>query len=372
MTFLAGCSNIQKHMENETPIQTAQRLKSEGYSYNSIGKMLGIGKTTARDWVIGDVKQPKMATISLEIPIPYIKTPQQIEAESEDLKDFILNLEPIHFSAPIRPLVKTAPNKIALVIGDTHFGSEAQDVLDIFLKTVEEMKPETVIINGDSLDMFAISRYPKDIRINSSLLKERLAYHKFLKSLHDITASYNSDIYETNSNHSGDGVEGRYWRYLSDRIGELASIPEIKEKLSYESIFFPHESWSRIKLVDYVELVPGFIIIHGDVVRKHGGYSALGMLEKWGNISMIINHTHRFGATSKRIPSIGSQKEKIVRVFENGCACDLSPCYASAANWQNSFAIVNYSNTHNEPAVEQVLVTDRRACIASLGKTIKV
>jgi len=257
-----------------------------------------------------------------------------------------------------------------MVIGDTHFGSESEVTLDIFLKTVEELRPETVILNGDTLDMFALSRYPKDIRTSSSLLQEREAYHKFLKTLHDITSSYGSDIYETNSNHSGNGVEGRYWRYLSDRLGDMASLPDLQEHLSYENVFFPHESWSRIKLVDYVEIVEGFIVLHGDVVRKHGGQSALGMMEKWGTVSMIINHTHRFGATSKRIPSIGSQKEKIVRVYENGCACDLTPCYATAANWQNSFSIVNYNDT-SEPAVEQVLVAKKSACISTLGYTIK-
>ena len=76
-------------METETSVQTAKRLKSEGYSYRSIGKMLGIGKTTARDWVSGAVKAPKTATISLEIPIPFIKTRQDIQEESEDLKEFI-------------------------------------------------------------------------------------------------------------------------------------------------------------------------------------------------------------------------------------------------------------------------------------------
>lgn len=357
-------------MQNETPQQTAKRLKTEGYSFSNIARKLGIGKTTAREWVHDLVKSPKITKISLEIPVPYIKEKMGIAQDPEELKDFILNLSPIEYPAPAKPVVSESPNKIALVIGDCHFGSESQDVLDIFLKTVEEMKPQTVILNGDTLDMFAISRYPKDIRIDSSLLKEREAYHKFLKSLHDITASYGSDIYETNSNHSGDGLEGRYWRYLSDRLGELAGIPELKDKLSYESMFFPNASWSRIKLVDYVEIVPGFVVMHGDVVRKHGGYSARGLLEKW-YVSIIANHTHRFGASSQRIPSIGSQKEKIIRVYENGCACDLSPCYASAANWQNSFSIVNYSDMTDQPAVEQVLITNKSACIAALGKTIK-
>lgn len=353
-------------MQNQ--IELAKSLKQEGYSYRQISQKLGIGKTTAREWVKGDVKTP-VTKISLEIPIPYIKTQTEKTEDVESLKDFILNLQPINYEAPQKIKTKEQPNKFALVIGDIHFGSESQDVLNIFLKTVEELKPQTIILNGDTLDMFSISRYPKDIRINNNLFLEREKYHKFLKILHDITESYGTDIFETNSNHSGDGVEGRYWRFLSDRLGELACLPEIKEKLSYKNIFFPNQSWSRIKLVDYVEIVNGFFVLHGDVVRKHGGYSARGMLEKWWNTSMIINHTHRFGATSQRIPSLGSQNEKVLRVYENGCACDLSPCYASAANWQNAFCIVNYNNS--EPAVEQVLVTDKKACISTLNKTIK-
>jgi len=361
-------------MENNNPIITAQRLRSEGYSYKAIADLLSIGETTAKQWCRGNVKNPKasVATVSFQLPVPYIKTQEQIENDMLSLREFIYNLSPIEYSAPIRPTVKSAPNRVAMVIGDIHFGSESQPVLDLFLKAVEEIRPETIVLNGDTLDMFSISRYPKDIRINTSLFKEREAYHKFLKILHDITESYGSNIYETNSNHSGDGTDGRYWRYLSDRIGELSSLPDISEILSYENVFFPHESWSRIKLVDYVEIVPNFVVMHGDVVRKHGGYSALGMLEKWGNTSMIINHTHRFGSTSRRIPSIGSQEEKIIRVYENGCACDLKPCYASAANWQNAFCIVNYSNNSLNPAVEPVLVDRNSACISTLGKTLHV
>lgn len=355
----------------ENPKQTAKRLKSEGHSYRAIGNLLNVDKETARRWVTDAVKVPKVPSISIEIPIPYIKTKNERAEESESIRDFIKNLAPIVLPTPVRSKIRQIPNKVAVVIGDTHFGSESPEVLDLFLQTVEEIKPETVILNGDTLDMFAISKYPKDIRSSYGLLKERTAYHKFLKTLHDITESYDCNIYETNANHSGDGVEGRYWRYLSDRLGELSDIPEVIEKLSYESIFFPNESWSRIKLVDYVEIVPGFVALHGDVVRKHGGASARGLLDKWF-VSIISNHTHRIGSTAQRIPSIGSQKEKIIRVYENGCACDLAPCYASAANWQNAFSIVNYSNDTNEPSVETVLVHNKSANVGFLGKTFKV
>ena len=83
----------------------------------------------------------------------------------------------------------------------------------------------------------------------------------------------------------------------------------------------------------------------------------------------MANHTHRAGMSSQRIPSIGSQAEKIVRVYENGCACNLQPIYASAANWQNGFSIINYSD--DNVGVETVIVSNKRATVAALGKTLK-
>jgi hypothetical protein len=350
--------------------ERAKELKSEGFSYNQIAKILDSKPSTVWDWVTGR-KRSDDIFISKNAPVGFKKSNQSSNKNKqgeEELFDFIMNLSHIDYPCPVKKTVKTESNPYALVIGDMHFGSEDWNVLDIFLKTVEELKPSTIILNGDTLDMFSISKYSKDIRYKSSLLNEREQYHKFLKLLHDITDSYDSSIFETNSNHSGDGLEGRWWRYLSDRLGELAEIPEIKKKLSYESVFYPKEEWNRTKLVDYVEIVPGFIVMHGDVVRRHGGYSARGLFEKWFT-SIMCNHTHRIGMTSQRIPSIGSQKEQIVRVYENGCACNLKPLYASAANWQNAFSIINFSD--KEAAVETVLVTNKKAIISTLGKTLK-
>lgn len=343
----------------------AKQLREQGMSYRQIGEVLNVNNKTVWRWLN---KTNKNTSLNAEIPNAIVSSKQIKDAES-NLKEFILQLTPIHYAAPPKPQVYYKANTIDLVIGDTHFGAESQNVIDLFLATVQELKPQRVILNGDTLDMFAISRYPKDVRYLCSLNKERESYHRFLKQLHDITESYSAQIIETNSNHSGDGLEGRWWRYLSDRIGELASIPEIQQKLSYENVFLPDASWSRVKLVDYVEIAPGFVVMHGDVVRKHGGYSARGLLEKWYT-SIIANHTHRIGMSSQRIPSIGSQEERIIRVYENGCACDLKPLYASAANWQNAFSVVQHHG--GSVSVETVVVEKGQAAIGALGTTIKV
>jgi len=373
-------------------IEYVRSLKAKGVSTNDIAVEFGVNPSTVRRWINGEMV-PKIERVTTtttttafvdtdEEPeplddtylggvTPYIKPKLNKEEEIEDIKEFIASLAPIQYPAPIRPSVIQTPNKIAMVIGDLHFGMEDQNVLDLFLKAVDEIKPEQIILNGDVLDLFAVSKYPKDFRYTQTLTQERNGYHKFLKILHDITVSYNTQIWETNANHSGDGSDSRWNRYLSNQIREIADLDIIRETLSYKNVFLPHESWSRIQLVDYVELVPGFVIAHGDLVRKKGGMSAVGLLEKWF-CSILVNHTHRMGSSFQRLPSIGSQEEKIIRAYENGCACKTTECqYASAVNWQQGFSILNYSNKNNV-AIEQVLVEDKSCAIITLGKTLTV
>lgn len=372
-------------------------LSCQGLSQRAIAKKVGISRSSVqriitnsqtlkdiaqqqhRNSLIYDDPKKDFGTVSGDITansnvesyvIPFISTIKPPYLSAENALDFVESLAPINYNTPIYKGAATQnTNNIALVIGDNHFGAHSEVVNEIFFKFVEELRPSTIILNGDTLDMFAISKYPKDARYSCSLVEERKAYHDFLYTLHKITESYQTKIYETNANHSGDGIEGRWWRYLSERLGEVGKIPEVLEALSYKNVFLPSQEWSRVELVDYVEIVPGFLVMHGDVVRKHGGFSARGLFEKWFT-SIIANHTHRIGMTAQRIPAIGSQKERIITVYENGCACDLRPLYATAANWQNGFSIVNYSGSNI--GVEPVIINGNKACSTTLCKVISV
>lgn len=374
-------------------IAEVTKLQAEGLTFAQACRELNMPRSTVWDWVNNrkrnesendevlcddgfDGEYDSDAGYDTQPPTVYIRNRviAQHEEQFEDVNDFIKSLAPIQYPAPPKPSVYSTPNKYGMVIGDIHFGMENWKVLELFLKTVEEIKPSFIALNGDTLDMFSISRYPKDVRHKFSLKEERERYHKFLKMLHDVTEPFQSKIYETNANHSGDGVEGRWWRYLSECIGEIIDIPGVKDSLSYKNVFFPKDDWNRTELVDFVELGNSnddshFVIMHGDVVRRHGGYSARGILEKWFT-SVMMNHTHRIGMTPQTFPAIGSKKERIIRVYENGCACSLKPDYASAANWQNAFSIINYDATGF--SVETPVVNGNTVVVSALGKTLKV
>jgi hypothetical protein len=346
-------------METKTP-ETVKQLRKEGYSFREISELLNIGQTTARYWYY-DVSRAKINPTGHVNP----NLSRDKKDNKEEFFDFLKNLAPIHCKSETKK-PKSYLTDYCVIIGDTHFPCQHKPTIDIFFETIRELQPRTIILNGDTLDMFAISKYPKDIRTNYSLLDERVEYHKFISEL--ISISNGAQILETNANHSGNDLSGRWFRYLSDRIGELACLPDVIEKLSYSNVFLGKYK-SDVKLVDYVELTDNLIVLHGDIVRKNGGGSAYAHMDKWMT-SIIHNHTHRFGSTAKRIPAIGSRKDSQIFAWENGCACDLSPIYGSAPNWQNGFCIVSLDGSNY--GLEQVTVENNSATISTLGSTYKV
>jgi len=331
----------------QSKINQVLNLYKKGFSKTEISEKTGVPRSTIFDWITGRKKTTKVKTTIIEEESSYDENDNPIDIITEQETDII--------------------DDVPLISNLSKYDEEK----------IKEL-PEKVILNGDIVDLLSISRYSKDPRHTHTLNDEIIAYHKFLKILHDITEPYQTEIIETNGNHSGNGVEGRWWRYISssDDIKQLLCIPTIAEGLSYSKVFHPHESWSRIKLIDsnedeesIVELPDGLFVMHGDVVRKNGGFSARGTFEK-RYASTITNHTHRIGSTCQRIPRIGSRPDQIIKNYENGCACKLNPTYVSGANWQNGFSIVNYSE--GITGVETVVVHNKKATICSLGKTIKV
>jgi hypothetical protein len=355
-------------------IEQAYELRSQGKSNTEISRLLGVPRSTLHDWIGGSVTKIITEEIvdddgDVVYDNSYTRVVQSTSQSEDDILAFLQSLAPMGYSAPVRSEVRQTANDIAVVIGDTHFGFECNNTINIFFETVRQLKPKRIILNGDTLDMFAIGKYPKDPRHVVSLEDEKNRYHAFLKTLHDITEPWDAEILETNANHSGNSQEGRLWRYISQQMPALANMERVQELLTFEKIFYPQESWCRVKLVDEVVLPTNLIVRHGTVVRKNGGMSARGEFEKT-YCSTLTNHVHRLGSTMQRHPAIGNRPEEVYVNYENGCACDLNPSYVKDPNWQNGFSIVNYSE--DVVGVEQVLVRGNAATVCSLGKTLRV
>lgn len=340
------------------------QAREDGKTYSEILKEYGVPKSTAQDWVRKS-QDGEEYTVTAYCSPHYSRDKERSKKKSEDdVFEFLEQLAPIKISPKYETPTKTDLNDYAVVGSDFHFGCHDPRAIDIFLETIFQLKPNTIVLNGDTMDFLAISKYPKDLKNNWSLQKEREEYHAFLYEL--INVSGGAKIYETHSNHSGQSIGGRWRRYLSDRLGELSSLPEITDILSYENVFMG-EFKDQVEHVDFVDL-NGLVVTHGTTVRKNGGYSARGEIDKWG-ASILHGHTHRIGSSCQRIPAIGNRPERQLYGFEGGCLCSLDAAYGTAMNWQQGFNIVGLSK--DTFSVEQVMINSGKANIATLGKTIQ-
>jgi hypothetical protein len=343
--------------------EKVKNMYSDGYTVSEISDLTSIPRSTVWDWV-NDRRRNNQYPISYKNDNLTEKR-EKLDKKNFDISSFLENLAPINLPKPVFNKSRTSYSDFSVILNDLHFPLQCNKSLDIVYSVIDELKPKSIIINGDSLDMLAISRYSKDIRKNFSLLDERIEYHKFLNTL--LSVSDGAEIIEINGNHSGDSTFGRWWRYLSERIGELASLPEIQKTLSYENVFLG-DYQKNVKMADYIELAQDLVVLHGEVVRKFGGYSARGSIEKYYQ-SIIMGHTHRVGSTAQRIPSLGRREDKQIYAWEMGCLCDLNPLYGSAPNWQNAFGIVSLGEEETY-SVETVLIQNGKANVSTLGKSI--
>lgn len=348
---------------------------NKGWTFSAIFETYGVPKSTAQGWLKKHFDENSEQATE---PTRYdeykegqvIETlqrykPTRFKKNEDEVFAFLEQLAPIHVTSSNERRGNFLPlNDYAVVGSDFHFGCHDDRAIEIFLRTIDELQPRTIILNGDTMDMLAISKYPKDIKKHWSLLEERKAYHTFLDKL--INISNGANIYETVSNHSGQSIDGRWRRYLSDRLGELGSLPDIADKLSYQNIFMG-EYQNDVEHVDYVDL-NGLIVTHGTTVRGAGGASARGEIEKWGS-SILHGHTHRIGSSCRRVPAIGNRPERQTYGFEGGCLCSLDAAYGSCMNWQQGFNIIALGD--ETFGVEQVMVSNGVANIATLGRSIK-
>ncbi len=161
-------------------------------------------------------------------------------------------------------------------------------------------------------------------------------------------------------------MESRWWRYLSDRIPELLTTREGRERMSYPTWW--HPAWSRIRMAPELVIANELLITHGTYVRRGGGMSARAHGESY-LASVMHGHTHRQGSSMRRVPAVGSRSEQVIRTFETGCMCRLDPGYVQMPDWTQGFAIVTEGD--GRYAVELVTVEDGAACVGALGRTIR-
>lgn len=154
-------------------------------------------------------------------------------------------------------------NGTVVIASDIHIPFQDNAAVRSFIKYCKEKQPEVVVLNGDVLDMFMLSRFTKGEGRNP--LEEMTMCQGFLDSLRKVVPD--ADIYYVIGNH-----ENRLEKYVLTKAPELASLIE--------------DVFTIIKTSDYrvrgcasVTFNDNFVCKHGTLLGNKSGLSAIKEME---------------------------------------------------------------------------------------------
>lgn len=226
--------------------------------------------------------------------------------------------------------------RTACVAGDFHVAYDDPKQRTLWFDFLDRVKPDEVILNGDVMDFYAVSRFCKDPdRATPS------AFQGELEACRELLAQVRHLLPQAKLTYVEGNHERRWRKYLWANQSVLSGLEEVElpRLLRLEEMGVGYEE-------DGVWLGDLFVY-HGRVVRKHSGYSARAELELNG-CSGLSNHTHRDGHHGVR------NRAGVWGWWENFCMCQLDPEYVEGvANWTPGWSLV--SIVEKRPHVEQIM-----------------
>lgn len=228
-----------------------------------------------------------------------------------------------------------------LTICDLHIPFQDNLALEAVNRFVNFWQPDELVIAGDLLDFYVLSRFSKDPkRCHESGLQVELDLCKqVLSELR--TNMGNKPITLIGGNH-----EERLTKYLQNKAPELISLRCLTVPYL---LGLPELNINYIEPNDTFYLGEEFIVEHGSLVRQDSSYTAKGQLTLRG-ISGISGHSHRMGVHRKT--DMSGNKIWI----EGGCLCSLFPEYVKFPNWQQAVTVVYLNENRELISIDQPLI----------------
>ena len=215
--------------------------------------------------------------------------------------------------------------KTGVVANDFHIPYEDKKAVESFLVFLQEHKPSYVFLNGDIGDWYMLSSFDKNPARLHTLQSDLDAAHDLLKTIRGILPK--SMIFLLDGNH-----EDRLRRHLWSKDPQLSSLRCLELSNLYrltglDIVSVPYEEGLRVN--------DKLLILHGNIIGAHSGYTAKRMFEKHGG-SGIHGHTHRGGTHLRR------NRDGVFGWWENYCMCSLNPDWIKHPNWQQGFSMVHF------------------------------
>ncbi len=210
------------------------------------------------------------------------------------------------------------------VLSDIHIPYHSITALGAGLDLIQSEKPDAILLNGDTIDFYGLSRFMKDPR-KRSVAHELQATRDFL----DILSQFGAKIYFKIGNH-----EERYEHYLMRVAPELLGVREfeLKHLLGLDARGIDLIGDKRIIKTNDLNIVHGHEF--GQSIFSPVNI-ARGLFLR-GKVSAMQGHNHQ---TSSHTES--DMNGNIVTTWSLGCLCELNPAYLPINKWNHGFSIIN-------------------------------
>ncbi len=211
-----------------------------------------------------------------------------------------------------------------LFCSDVHIPYHDPFAWGLFKDAARALSPEIIVLGGDFVDFYSISRFDTDPERLLSMQEELDQARRELGSLRELCP--NASIVFRKGNHEM-RLQKKLWR-KSPEFSQLRAL-RLEELLGFKELGVEYREEDMFRVGDLNH-------IHGDELAGGSLYPARNL---WGKApgNMLFGHYHKMQAHFQRHSS-----GKVTGSWANGCLCSLRPDYHILPQWQQGFTLVDY------------------------------
>lgn len=217
------------------------------------------------------------------------------------------------------------------VLSDIHVPYHSIDALTCAFDKIADEKPDAILLNGDTIDFYGLSRFMKDPR-KRSVADELEALNDFL----NVLQRFGAKVYYKLGNH-----DERYEHFLMHKAPELLGIREFQ----FENLLKADERGMDVIADKRIIKANELNIIHGHEFGQ-SIFSPVNIargLFLRGKVTAMQGHNH---SVSEHTES--NMNGDITTTWSLGCLCELNPSYLPINKWSHGMAIVDLSENGKE------------------------
>ena len=242
-------------------------------------------------------------------------------------------------------LINNIDNYPILLAGDIHIPYYDQDALEIFIERIIDFKPKTIILAGDWIDFYAISKWQHNPRKRS--VKDEIDLFNYILD-QIVKAANGAKIIYKYGNH-----EERFDNYIMNKAPELFELETIHLdnvlKLKERGIELVKDK--RIIRINHLNVIHGheYIFSISNPVNP-----ARGLFNRAKKTSLCF-HFHQTSEHTE--PTISGE---VISAWSSGCLANLHPEYMPLNKWNHGFVEItnedNFFNLRNRKIINYKLL----------------